>query len=69
MFTYITELHGIKYRPRVLMVLGMLQSLGTLILPMVAWLILPRDWDFVLFGKINGKNISSIIESKFGFFL
>ncbi|KAI8129156.1 Synaptic vesicle glycoprotein 2A, partial [Lucilia cuprina] len=53
LFTYLTELHGPKYRPRVLMALGMVQSLGTLILPMLAWAILSQDWDFVLFESFN----------------
>lgn len=55
LFTYLTELHGPKYRPRVLMVLGMVQSLGTLILPILAWLVLPQDWEYVFFGSFNGK--------------
>lgn len=55
LFTYLTELHGPKNRPRVLMVLGMVQSLGTLMLPILAWLIFPRDWEFILFDSFNGK--------------
>ncbi|KAM7361417.1 uncharacterized protein ACRADG_011793 [Cochliomyia hominivorax] len=53
LFTYLTELHGPKNRPRVLMVLGMVQSLGTLILPILAWLVLPRDWEYVFFESFN----------------
>ncbi|XP_075145758.1 uncharacterized protein LOC142220469 isoform X2 [Haematobia irritans] len=48
LFTYLTELHGSKHRPTVLMILGMITSLGTLLLPILAWLILPRDWEFVI---------------------
>lgn len=55
LFTYLTELHGAKHRPRVLMILGMVQSLATLILPVLAWLIFPQDWEFVLFESFNGK--------------
>ncbi|XP_058984032.1 synaptic vesicle glycoprotein 2B [Musca domestica] len=53
LFTYLTELHGSKHRPRVLMILGMVQSFGTLILPILAWLVLPRDWEF----KIDDFNV------------
>lgn len=55
LFTYLTELHGPKHRSRVLMVLGMVQSFGTLSLPILAWLILPRDWEFILFNYLNGE--------------
>ncbi|XP_059218518.1 synaptic vesicle glycoprotein 2C isoform X1 [Stomoxys calcitrans] len=48
LFTYLTELHGAKHRPRVLMILGMITSFGTLLLPILAWLILPQDWEFAL---------------------
>lgn len=37
------------------MVLGMVQSLGTLILPILAWLVLPQDWEYVFFGSFNGN--------------
>ncbi|XP_075165486.1 synaptic vesicle glycoprotein 2B-like [Haematobia irritans] len=46
LITYLTELHGSKHRPRVLMVLGVITSFGTLLLPVMAWLILPNDWEF-----------------------
>ncbi|XP_059219149.1 synaptic vesicle glycoprotein 2C [Stomoxys calcitrans] len=46
LITYLTELHGNVHRPRVLMVLGLITSFGTLLLPVMAWLILPQDWEF-----------------------
>uniref|UniRef100_A0A1B0G4S8 Major facilitator superfamily (MFS) profile domain-containing protein n=1 Tax=Glossina morsitans morsitans TaxID=37546 RepID=A0A1B0G4S8_GLOMM len=30
------------------MILGIIQSFASLILPMLAWLILPQDWDFII---------------------
>ncbi|KAH8413996.1 hypothetical protein KR222_000696, partial [Zaprionus bogoriensis] len=53
LFTYLTELHGPKYRSYVLMVVGMITSLSLLMLPVMAWAIFPRDWDFVLFDSLE----------------
>ncbi|XP_037954979.1 synaptic vesicle glycoprotein 2C-like [Teleopsis dalmanni] len=53
LFTYITELHGNKHRSRVLMILGIVTSTATLVLPCLSWAIFPRDWDFVLFNSFN----------------
>ncbi|XP_017471115.1 PREDICTED: synaptic vesicle glycoprotein 2C [Rhagoletis zephyria] len=53
LFTYLTEMHGAKHRPRVLMVVGMINSVATLVLPLIAWAIFPRDWDFVLFNTLT----------------
>ncbi|KAL9895224.1 uncharacterized protein ACN2A1_006007 isoform 1-T1 [Glossina fuscipes fuscipes] len=47
LFTYLTEFHNAKNRPRLSMILGLIQSFASLILPMLAWLILPQDWDFI----------------------
>lgn len=55
LFTYLTELHGPKYRAHVLLVVGMITSTSTLLLPMLAWGIFPRPWDFVIFDVINSK--------------
>ncbi|XP_062124945.1 synaptic vesicle glycoprotein 2C-like isoform X2 [Drosophila sulfurigaster albostrigata] len=52
LFTYLTELHGPKYRSNVLMVVGMVTSGCLLLLPVLAWAIFPRDWDFVLFESL-----------------
>ncbi|XP_034098230.2 probable metabolite transport protein CsbC isoform X2 [Drosophila albomicans] len=53
LFTYLTEMHGPKYRPSVLMVVGMITSTSTLLLPMLAWDIFSRPWDFLLFGSLD----------------
>ncbi|XP_014096944.2 synaptic vesicle glycoprotein 2B [Bactrocera oleae] len=52
LLTYLTEMHGSAHRPRVLMVYGMVMSLATLIMPLLAWAIFPRDWEFVLFETL-----------------
>ncbi|XP_011188051.1 synaptic vesicle glycoprotein 2B isoform X1 [Zeugodacus cucurbitae] len=52
LLTYLTEMHGSEHRPRVLMVYGMVMSLATLIMPLLAWGIFPRDWKFVLFNYL-----------------
>ncbi|KAH8382697.1 hypothetical protein KR009_004840, partial [Drosophila setifemur] len=50
LFTYLTEMHGPKHRSSVLMIVGMVTSTATVTLPLLAWGIFPRDWDFVIFG-------------------
>lgn len=55
LFTYLTELHGPKYRSHVLMVVGMITQISLLLLPLMAWAIFPRDWDFVLFNSLESK--------------
>ncbi|KAH8381388.1 hypothetical protein KR093_003933, partial [Drosophila rubida] len=52
LFTYLTEMHGPKYRSHVLMAVGMITSATLLLLPVLAWAIFPRDWDFLLFGSL-----------------
>ncbi|KAM8705918.1 hypothetical protein ACLKA7_010247 [Drosophila subpalustris] len=53
LYTYLTEMHGPKYRCQVLMVVGMITSASTLLLPMLAWGIFSRPWDYVLFGGLD----------------
>lgn len=58
MITYISEFHSFKYRPRIQLVIGAMNTLGSVVLPLLAWLILPRPLDLTLF---NGY-ISTIIR-------
>lgn len=37
------------------MVVGMITSTSTLLLPLLAWGIFPRPWDFVILGGLNSK--------------
>uniref|UniRef100_A0A1A9VEL8 Major facilitator superfamily (MFS) profile domain-containing protein n=1 Tax=Glossina austeni TaxID=7395 RepID=A0A1A9VEL8_GLOAU len=53
LFAYLTEFHNAKNRPRLSMILGIIQSFANLILPMLAWLILPQDWDFIIRGSFK----------------
>ncbi|XP_030376063.1 synaptic vesicle glycoprotein 2C [Scaptodrosophila lebanonensis] len=53
LYTYLTELHGAKHRSQVLLVLGMVMSAAQLALPLLAWGIFPREWDFEIFGFLN----------------
>ncbi|XP_034665589.1 synaptic vesicle glycoprotein 2C [Drosophila subobscura] len=50
LFTYLTEMHGPKHRSSVLMIVGMVTSTATISLPLLAWGIFPRDWDFEVVG-------------------
>ncbi|XP_068153300.1 synaptic vesicle glycoprotein 2C-like [Drosophila tropicalis] len=53
LFTYLTEMHGPKHRSSVLMVVGMVTSVATVALPLLAWAVFPRDWDFQIFGFLD----------------
>ncbi|XP_037955905.1 synaptic vesicle glycoprotein 2C-like [Teleopsis dalmanni] len=53
LFTYITEVHGKKYRSRVLMVMGIIIALSNIAMPCLSLAIFPRDWNFVFFGSFN----------------
>lgn len=37
------------------MVVGMITQISLLLLPLMAWAIFPRDWDFVLFNSLESK--------------
>lgn len=55
LFTYLTELHGPKYRAHVLMVVGWITQITLLMLPLLAWAIFPRKWDFLVFNSLESK--------------
>uniref|UniRef100_A0AAR5QKP3 Major facilitator superfamily (MFS) profile domain-containing protein n=1 Tax=Dendroctonus ponderosae TaxID=77166 RepID=A0AAR5QKP3_DENPD len=46
--SYISEFHCAKYRPIYQMIIGSSNSFGTVLLPLIAWLILPRNMDFTI---------------------
>lgn len=48
MMTYASEITPMKYRSRVVLMLGASFSLSNIIIPALAWLVLPRDWDWML---------------------
>ncbi|KRT78777.1 membrane transporter, partial [Oryctes borbonicus] len=62
--TVISEFHCAKYRTRVVMVLGIMYSLGQLVIPGLAWIIIPRNLDFDLFNgnlKLHSWNFFILI--------
>ncbi|XP_023173617.2 synaptic vesicle glycoprotein 2C [Drosophila hydei] len=53
LYSYLSEMHGPKHRSHVLMIVGMIVSAATLLLPILAWLTFPQPWDFVLFDSLD----------------
>ncbi|KAG5872869.1 hypothetical protein JTB14_006599 [Gonioctena quinquepunctata] len=51
--SHLSEFHSSKYRARVQMVRGAMVSSAFIILPLLAWGVLPRNLDFVAFGLIG----------------
>ncbi|XP_023311297.1 synaptic vesicle glycoprotein 2B isoform X1 [Anoplophora glabripennis] len=51
--SYLSEFHSAKYRARVQMVRGIILSFGNVLLPLIAWGILPRNLDFKIFDFID----------------
>lgn len=52
MTTSLSEFHCAKYRARVLMLLGLVYSFANIMLPLLAWLILPRQME-VTFANLT----------------
>lgn len=48
LMSYLTELHGKKFRSRMVMLMGLMFSVGNIILPIIALTVLPNQWDFKL---------------------
>ncbi|XP_049820151.1 synaptic vesicle glycoprotein 2B [Aethina tumida] len=62
---YLTEFHGAKYRSRIQIGRGMIISAANIVLPLLAWAILPKTMHFPLFNRldINSWNIFLLICS------
>jgi hypothetical protein len=43
--SYLSELNGLQHRPRVMISTGIFFSIAQIILPALAWLIIPQDWN------------------------
>lgn len=60
LMSYLTEFHGSKHRPRVMMATGMIFSSASICLPLIGWGIIPQTWSFnfynILCGYYNSKN-------------
>ncbi|XP_023311261.1 synaptic vesicle glycoprotein 2B-like [Anoplophora glabripennis] len=52
MSAYLSEFHCAKYRSRIQLTIGTVNTIGTIILPLLSWAILPRAWEFSLFGGV-----------------
>ncbi|CAG9854816.1 unnamed protein product [Phyllotreta striolata] len=51
--TYLTEFHSTKYRSRVQLIRGVNLSSGFFVLAVIAWVVLPLNINFSIFGSIN----------------
>lgn len=59
LMSYLSELHGLKYRSRVMLSVGIFFSVGSLILPTLAWIIIPNKiFNIVIVTDYIGKLIS-----------
>lgn len=54
LMAYLSEFHSLQHRSRVMMMVGIFYSIANVLLPSLAWAIIPQsDWDFTLFdGKL-----------------
>uniref|UniRef100_A0A182VRC7 Major facilitator superfamily (MFS) profile domain-containing protein n=1 Tax=Anopheles minimus TaxID=112268 RepID=A0A182VRC7_9DIPT len=48
LMAYLSEFHSLQHRSRVMIVLGVFYSAANMLLPALAWLILPQPWNLVL---------------------
>lgn len=62
LITYLSEFHCAQHRARIQMMLGIVFSTGTVVLPLIAWPVLTLDLNFTIFsdfmGKLNNRNQS-----------
>ncbi|XP_061395350.1 synaptic vesicle glycoprotein 2B-like [Musca vetustissima] len=50
LMTYLSEFHGTNFRSRIMMIIGVMFSMAAILLPVLALLILPLDWNFDIFN-------------------
>uniref|UniRef100_A0A182RT93 MFS domain-containing protein n=1 Tax=Anopheles funestus TaxID=62324 RepID=A0A182RT93_ANOFN len=48
LMAYLSEFHSLQHRSRVMIVLGVFYSAANMLLPALAWLIIPQPWNLVL---------------------
>uniref|UniRef100_A0A182SPJ2 Major facilitator superfamily (MFS) profile domain-containing protein n=1 Tax=Anopheles maculatus TaxID=74869 RepID=A0A182SPJ2_9DIPT len=48
LMAYLSEFHSLQHRSRVMIVLGVFYSAANMLLPALAWLIIPQSWNLVL---------------------
>ncbi|KAI4457435.1 synaptic vesicle glycoprotein 2 [Holotrichia oblita] len=64
--TTVSEFHSAKYRGKVVMVLGVIYSVGQMVIPGLGWLIIPRNIDYEFLDgniKIHSWNVFMLICS------
>lgn len=50
LMAYLSEFHSLQHRSRVMMMVGIFYSIANVLLPSLAWAIIPQsEWDFTLF--------------------
>lgn len=63
LMSYLSELHGLKYRSRVMMSTGIFFSIASIILPSLAWAIIPHPrWNFKIVEDYFGEAFSDLIS-------
>lgn len=50
LMAYLSEFHSLQHRSRVMMLVGIFYSIANVLLPTLAWAIIPQAWDFTLLG-------------------
>lgn len=48
LMAYLSEFHSLQHRSRVMIVLGVFYSAANMLLPALAWLIIPQSWNLVI---------------------
>lgn len=57
---YISEMHSKSNRDRALLMVGRAFSFGQLVLPLIAYIILPNQWKIIIVKNIIGTEINKI---------
>ncbi|XP_059618169.1 synaptic vesicle glycoprotein 2A-like [Phlebotomus argentipes] len=52
LMSYVAEMHGAKHRARIVLTVGTFFSIGNIILPCIAWAVLPRSWTVTFVANI-----------------
>lgn len=50
LMAYLSEFHSLEHRSRVMILVGIYYSIANVLLPSLAWIIIPQEWGFTLFG-------------------
>lgn len=50
LMAYLSEFHSLQHRSRVMILVGIFYSIANVLLPSLAWIIIPQQWGFTLLG-------------------